>query len=90
VDEPCQLGSAAINPNAVILSERSESKDPYSCKKSKFGRLAQQYVRNCWATKGFLRLLAALVTQDDTQKYVCSWIIPLKARTSHARRYPNP
>ena len=30
--------------SAVILSERSESKDPYCRKKSKFGRLADQYV----------------------------------------------
>jgi hypothetical protein len=36
----------------VILSdpERSEgeSKEPYSCKKSEFGRLAQQKIRDYW------------------------------------------
>ena len=37
---------------SVILSdpERSEgeSKEPYSCKKSEFGRLAQQKIRDYW------------------------------------------
>ena len=32
----------------VILSERSESKDPYTCKKSQRSRVAQQQLRDCW------------------------------------------
>ena len=36
----------------VILSERSESKDPYSCEKSQCSRVAEHRVWDCWRPKG--------------------------------------
>src|ERR1035441_2338284 len=55
-------GSAFLS---VILSERSESKDPYSCEKSQCGTATNL---GLLAAKGVPRLLAALVAPDDTQE----------------------
>ena len=42
--------------------------EPLLPHKSQCGRLAQQQVPGLLAPKGFLRLLAALVAQDDTPR----------------------
>ena len=75
---------------SVILSdpERSEgeSKDPYTCEKAKS---PPRGTTTNWdlATIGFLRLLAALVAQDDTPK---RFLIPMRGPKRHAdgTRFP--
>jgi hypothetical protein len=43
------IGMKSLLLGVILSDERSEeSKDPYSCKKSEFGRLAQQQIRDYW------------------------------------------
>jgi hypothetical protein len=58
----------AIEFEGVILSERSESKDPYSCKKFSLAAWRSNPSPRLLAVIGVPRLLATLVARDDTQK----------------------
>jgi hypothetical protein len=61
----------AIEFEGVILSERSESKDPYSCKKFSLAAWRSNPSPRLLAVIGVPRLLGRrgdLVARDDTQK----------------------
>jgi uncharacterized protein with ATP-grasp and redox domains len=72
---------------SVILSEvaaATESKDPYSCKKSRCGRLAQQQVWDCWRPKGsFDSSLRSSLRM--TPKICCSFALLLRPILLHLR-----
>ena len=66
-------GTPAKNfrPTSFVGRADAKSKDPYSCEKLQVAVWRSTSLR-LPAAKGFLRLLATLVAQDDTRRHVRS------------------